>query len=125
MHRMNAYSEDFRKKIAERALREAAQMHNRLDAAGALRAKGMAQGRQGHRDDAAGTLEDALALVRSMPYPYAEAKILREYGMIHVRAGEPEPARKRLSEALEILRRLGANKDAERTGRTLRELGRR
>ena len=60
-----------------------------------------------------------------MPYPYAEAKILREYGMLHVRAGEPEPARKRLSEALEIFRRLEANKDAERTGRTLRELGRR
>jgi hypothetical protein len=69
MHRMNAYSEDLRKKIAERALREAAQMHNRLDAAGALRAKGIAQGRQGHRDDAAGTLEEALALVRPMPYP--------------------------------------------------------
>lgn len=110
--------------LAERALREAETMDNHLDASGALRVKGAAQGEQGCRDEAAGTLEGALAHVRAMSYPYEEAKILREYGMLHVQAGELERARRRLSAALEVLRRLGATKDAEQTGRTLRELDR-
>jgi hypothetical protein len=59
-----------------------------------------------------------------MPYPYEEAKLSQEYGMLHLREGEPERARERLSVALEIFRRLGANKDAEQAARALQELGR-
>ena len=110
--------------FAERALREAETMDNRLDAVGALRAKGMAQGQQGRRVEAAGTLDEALAMVRPMPYPYEEAKLAREYGVLHIRVGDPEQARERLTAALEIFQRLGASKDAEKTGRTLRELDR-
>jgi tetratricopeptide (TPR) repeat protein len=111
-------------KFAERALREAETMDNRLDAVGALRAKGMAQGQQGRRAEAAGPLDEALAMVRPMPYPYEEAKILREHGMLHLRQEEPERARERLSEPLVVFRRLAAREDAERIGRTLRELDR-
>jgi hypothetical protein len=54
-----------------------------------------------------------------MPYPYAEARILREYGMLHLREREPREARKWLSAALGIFGRLGAKKDAERSEQAL------
>ena len=59
------------------------------------------------------------ALSESVPYPYAESKVLREYGMLHIREGEPEQARKRLSAALGIFRRLGASDHAGQTERAL------
>jgi len=37
-------------------------------------------------------LEDALTLSRAMPYPYAEAKALYVYGLLHMQKGEPEQA---------------------------------
>jgi hypothetical protein len=52
------------------------------------------------------------------------AKLSREYGLLHLRAGEPEQARERLSAALDIFRRLGASNDAQRTERTLVDLDR-
>ena len=63
-------------------------------------------------------------MVRSMPYPLEEAKLSRGYGLLHLRAGEPEQARERLSAALDIFRRLGASNDAQRTERTLVDLDR-
>jgi hypothetical protein len=59
-----------------------------------------------------------------MSYPYAEAKLSCEYGMLHLREKEPRRARERLCAALEIFRRLGAKKDAEQARRALQELGR-
>jgi hypothetical protein len=76
----------------------------------------------GRSEEAKAALEEALSWARSMPYPYAEAKISREYRMLHVHEREPEKVRMRLWAALEIFGRLGAEKDAEQTGRTLREL---
>ena len=52
----------------------------------------------------------------------AEARILREYGMLYLRKGEPERARKRLSAALDIFRQLGAGKDVEQAGQALMAL---
>jgi hypothetical protein len=49
-----------------------------------------------------------------MPYPYAEARLLHVYGLMHAQKGGPEPARERLEAALALFRRLGARKDAER-----------
>ena len=59
-----------------------------------------------------------------MPYPYVEARILHEYGMLHLRESESEKARKSLRAALEIFYRLEAQKDMERTEQTLRDLDR-
>jgi adenylate cyclase len=67
----------------------------------ALRVQGMALTRLGQQEDAAGILEEALALARSLPYPYAEARILEELG--------------RSDEALAIFRRLRAQKDIDRS----------
>lgn len=109
--------------VADRAIGEAEPMHNRLDAVGALRVKGMAQSQQGRWDEAAGTLEEGLAMARSMPYPHAEACILHEYGVLHARKGEPERARERLRAALAAFGGLGAARDAQRTQRELLALG--
>jgi adenylate cyclase len=76
----------------------------RLALVDALRVKGMVLGKQG-REGAVACLDEALALARSLPYPYAEARILAEMGM--------------LEEALTIFRRLGAEKDVERVSMTL------
>jgi tetratricopeptide (TPR) repeat protein len=78
--------------------------------------------RQGRWEEAERALEEGLALARSMPYPYGEARLLHVYGQMHVAKGEPGPARQRLEAALAIFRRLGARKDAERVEGTLTAL---
>jgi hypothetical protein len=55
-----------------------------------------------------------VALARRIPYPYAEARLLYVYGLLHAQKGESGPARERLEAALALVRRLGARKDAER-----------
>jgi tetratricopeptide (TPR) repeat protein len=71
----------------------------------ALRVQGMVLGRQERRDEAEHILEEGLALARSLPYPYAEARILAELG--------------RLEEAQMIFQWLGAMTDVERTEATM------
>jgi tetratricopeptide (TPR) repeat protein len=108
---------------AERALTRARLMNNRVDGVEALRIRAKSLSMQKRREEATAALEEALSWARSMPYPYAEGKILREYGMLHVHERERERARERLSAAPEIFRRLGAEKDAEQTRQTLRTPG--
>jgi tetratricopeptide (TPR) repeat protein/transcriptional regulator with XRE-family HTH domain len=52
-------------------------------------------------------LEEALALCRAMPYPYAEAKALYVYGQLLAARGEPERAREQYEAALAICEKLG------------------
>jgi tetratricopeptide (TPR) repeat protein/transcriptional regulator with XRE-family HTH domain len=106
------------------ALMRADLMRNRVAGleASRIRAKILTKG--GRREEAIVALEEALSGARSMPYPYAEGKILREYGILYIRESKPERARERLSAALGIFVRLGAKKYAEQTGRTLQKLGR-
>lgn len=110
--------------VVHLALVRARRMQNRVDGVEALRVRGKILSVGGRRKEATAALEQALSWARSMPYPYAEAKLWYEYAMLHVREGDPGRARKLLSEALEIFDRLGARKDVEETGRTLRKLGR-
>ena len=109
---------------AASAVARARSTRNRVDGVEALRIHAKSLSMQGRPEEAAAALEEALSWARSMPYPYAEAKLAREYGMLRVRESEPEKARKRLSAALEIFYRLGAQKDVERTEQTLRDLDR-
>jgi len=106
------------------ALMRAGLMRNQVSGleASRIRAKILTKG--GRREEAIVALEEALSGARSMPYPYAEGKILREYGILYIRESKPERARGRLSAALGIFVRLGAKKYAEQTGRTLQKLGR-
>ena len=76
------------------------------------------QRRWGHATDA---LEQALALSRAMGYPYAEAKGLYVYGLMHQQKGEPKQAAERLIAALTILNQLGEQFYAEHVEQALAE----
>jgi tetratricopeptide (TPR) repeat protein len=67
----------------------------------ALRVQGMVLARKGQPEEADRAFQEGLELARSLPYPYAEARILEQMG--------------RGEEALMIFQRLGAAKDVERT----------
>ena len=110
--------------VVDLALTRAGLMHNRVDGVEALRVCAKIRAMQGRREEASAALEEALSLARSIRYPYAEGRILREHGMLHIREVEPEHARERLCAALDIFIRLRAKKDAEQTRRTLQGLGR-
>ncbi|HEX5547944.1 MAG TPA: tetratricopeptide repeat protein [Ktedonobacterales bacterium] len=77
-----------------------------------------------HRLEGAGaarSLDEALALARSMAYPYAEARALYEQGRLRASAREWRQARDRFEDALGIFRRLGARPDIARTEQELAE----
>jgi class 3 adenylate cyclase/tetratricopeptide (TPR) repeat protein len=86
--------------VATETVARARAQDERLALVDALRVQGMALRQQGHDEQAAGIFEEGLALARSLPYPYAEARILAEMGM--------------LKEGLTIFRRLGAQKEIVR-----------
>jgi tetratricopeptide (TPR) repeat protein/transcriptional regulator with XRE-family HTH domain len=73
----------------------------------ALRMRALADLRQTRWHEAETALDEAIALARAMPYPYAEAKTLYVYGQVHSAKGEPDQARERLEQALAICNQLG------------------
>ena len=85
----------------------------------ALWVQGMVFVRQGRGEEADRVLTEGLALARSLPYPYVEARILFQLGTMHGQQHDPEQARERLEEALAIFRQLGASKDVERAEQAL------
>jgi tetratricopeptide (TPR) repeat protein len=58
-------------------------------------------------EEARALLQEAIAVCRAMPYPYAEAKALYVYGQLHTATGEPEQAHEHYEAALAICDRLG------------------
>jgi tetratricopeptide (TPR) repeat protein len=86
----------------------------------ALRMRGMILAREGKREGAEQAFVEAVTMAQPMPYPYAEARALCEWGRMLVDVGELERARSRLEEALAIFERLGARPYVERTHRALR-----
>jgi adenylate cyclase len=99
--------------IAERAVAQGRKLPGHL--VDALWVQSMALMRQGQYEEAEGAASEGLALARSMPYPYGEARILVQMAALHKQRAGPEPARERLEEALALFRRLGARKDVEQT----------
>jgi tetratricopeptide (TPR) repeat protein len=73
-------------------------------------------------EDVAHSLDEGLALARSMPYPHGEGRLLHVYGLLHALKGEPAQAREWLDAALAIFTRLGARKDVEWAERDLAAL---
>ncbi len=105
--------------VAAGAVGRARATRNRVDGVEALRVRAKGLSMRGRPEESRAALEEALSWACPMPYPYAEARILYEYGMLHVHEGEPGGTRERLSAALDIFRRLGAKKEAGRTERAL------
>jgi tetratricopeptide (TPR) repeat protein len=106
--------------VGAQGVRRARATTNQLMLLDALRVQAMIATRQGRWAEAERSLEEGLALARSMPYPYAEACLLHVYKQMHAQQGEA--ARERLQAALVIFRRLGARKDAERLEQDLAAL---
>lgn len=82
-------------------------MNLRPSLALALRIQALLAAKQSRWPKAETALEEALALCRTMPHPYAEAKTLYSYGLIHLAQHQPDDAHQRLAAALVIVRRLG------------------
>jgi tetratricopeptide (TPR) repeat protein len=98
--------------------------HDQLNLVDALRMEAIVHIRQQRWDEAEAALQEALALAREMPYPYAEAKVLSIYGDLLVASSQPEQAREQYEAALTILRSLGEVPFAERIERALAEMAR-
>jgi hypothetical protein len=101
------------------ALRRARADNLRLALVDALRVQALVAMRRGREAEAARALGEDLALAQRMGYPYAEARLLSVYGLLHILRGERGPTRERLEAALAIFRRLGARKDIEQTEQLL------
>jgi tetratricopeptide (TPR) repeat protein len=105
--------------VAARAVTRARAEHDQLSLVDALRVQALVATREEHWAEAACALEEGLALARSLPYPYAEARLLYAHAEMHAQKGERDAALERLEAALAIFQRLGARKDAERVEQTL------
>jgi tetratricopeptide (TPR) repeat protein len=99
----------------EQALARARREDMRLVLVEALRVQALITLRQERWEEATRSLEEGVALARSMPYPYAEARLLHVYGRLHLQKGEPEAARERLAAAQALFGRLGAHADLDLT----------
>jgi class 3 adenylate cyclase/tetratricopeptide (TPR) repeat protein/transcriptional regulator with XRE-family HTH domain len=86
---------------------------NNLALADALRVQARVAVEQQAWAEAVQELEEGLALVRRIRYPFVEARLLQVYGELYLQTGEPEAAREHRQAALAIFRQLGARKDVE------------
>jgi tetratricopeptide (TPR) repeat protein len=85
----------------------------------ALRVQALVALRWERWEAAARSLEEGLALAREMPYPYAEARLLRLDAEVHAHRGAQAAARERLAAAGAIFVRLGARRDAAQVDQAL------
>ncbi|MBV9280534.1 MAG: hypothetical protein JOZ41_10670, partial [Chloroflexi bacterium] len=65
----------------------------------------------------------ALSEARDIPFPFGEARVWYEYGMMEARRGHRDEARNHLESALSLFQRLGARGEVERTERAIGDLG--
>jgi hypothetical protein len=107
--------------VFQRVQRFRVQQHRRALAVW-LRIQGLVLGQQHRWAEASLVFAEALSLARAMPYPYAEARILYEEGLLQGQCGETELARERLQQAHAIFARLGAKADIEITAHSLSSL---
>jgi tetratricopeptide (TPR) repeat protein len=107
---------------AEQAIRRARSEGMRLVLVEALRVQALVALRREQWSEAAGSLEEGLALAREMPYPYAEARLLQVAGALHAQKGKPEAAWERLHAAQELFARLDARADLAAVARMMETL---
>jgi tetratricopeptide (TPR) repeat protein len=108
--------------VARESMRRASERHHCLALVDALRVYGMVVTKGRRWKEAANAFQEAVHLVRRMPYPYAEACTLYEWGLMTTRKGELDEARERLEEAHTIFGRLRAQPYLERAQRALAQL---
>jgi len=84
-----------------------------------LRVQGMVLSGQERWDEAEAVFNEGVSLAHDMPYPYAEARILFEHGVMRFKMSKSQRARSRLTEALAIFQRPGARTYIELAKRAL------
>jgi tetratricopeptide (TPR) repeat protein len=104
--------------ITEAVDAAAAQGGRRLQAE-TLRVQGMVLTCQHRWEDARRSFESALSISGDTVYPCARARVLHEYGTMLAASGDHQDARIRLADAVALFRRLGAQKELERTQQVL------
>jgi tetratricopeptide (TPR) repeat protein len=104
---LEASEEERAEVLIAKGIEQARTFQQRLVIVDALRIQALLRVRQQRWEEAEAALEEALALCRAMPYPWAEAKALYVSGRLELARGEQEAARERLEAALAICTRLG------------------
>jgi len=98
-------------KLVAQALARARREGLRIFLVEALRVQAQVALRQEQWAEVECSLEEGMAVARAIPYPYAEARILRLDSQRHAALGDRTAAAERLEAALTIFRRLGAATD--------------
>ena len=80
----------------------------------ALQVQGMVQARRGDHDLAEATYQEGLERARAMPFPYGEARLLNAQGRLDRQQRNDAAAHARFSDALAIVKALGAEREAIR-----------
>ncbi len=104
---------------ARQAVRRGREQQHRIALVDALRVQAMVALRHGRWTEAEHALEEGHMLARTMPYPYAEARLLQVDGELRRQKGDSVAAREHLEAARTIFQRLGARKDVERVEQDL------
>jgi tetratricopeptide (TPR) repeat protein/transcriptional regulator with XRE-family HTH domain len=111
LHRARAY--------AGRAVDHARRMGAWVQGIRALEVHGMVLARDGHHDLARAAYQEGLDRARAIPFPYGQARLLHACGLLDRQQQDHAAAHAKFAQALAILERLGADKDADRLRRAI------
>jgi tetratricopeptide (TPR) repeat protein len=100
--------------LADRAVAEARRLGVWPAGVDALRLRALVAVRQGDADQARSALHEGLQHARSIPFPYAEARLLEASALLDREEGDDTSAHASLEEALALYARLGAQRDVTR-----------
>jgi transcriptional regulator with XRE-family HTH domain/tetratricopeptide (TPR) repeat protein len=109
--------------LTQDAVAGAAAGPQQLELVEALRIAGMVAARRSQWSDAQVALEEALALSQAMPYPYAQARILHTFGLMHLQRRQLELADQSLRAARDICARLGEHLYSKHIAEHLVDIG--
>jgi hypothetical protein len=85
----------------------------------ALELHGMIQARRGHHDLAQAAYQEGLHRSQAMPFPYGQARLLHAYGLLDRQQANHAAAHAKFTQALDIVKGLGAGKDTARLRETI------
>ena len=95
---------------------------NRLTLVELLRMRGMVSAWRLRWDEAERAFEEAVSVARSVRYPYAEARSLYEWGLMHAGKADLKQGLDRLEAAAEIFRGLGSRPYCDLTQKAMADL---
>jgi tetratricopeptide (TPR) repeat protein len=101
---------DGAQRYLEEGMRKAATSHSRIGLVDLQRVQVLTLIQQRRWDEAAAVLDRALQAAHSMPYPYAEARLLHTAALLHQQMGDQAQAERSLNEAHAAFQRLGAKR---------------